>query len=111
MKASVEEWHQAITLAINPETPGPVLDDIAIIQSNDLRAIIVDHPNVLPQTLELLANSKSKHLRARIARSPKTPRRTLEALAGDDKRMVRRGVLENPAAHDEAKTLAAIIGV
>lgn len=106
-----EEWGNAITLAVNPETPGYVLADIATIRNNDLRAIIVDHPNVLPQTLELLANVKSKHLRARVARQPKTPRRTLEMLAADPKKMVRRGVLENPNAHDEAKTLAVMIGV
>jgi len=108
---SATEWGNAIDLAVNPETPGYVLADIATIRNNDLRAIIASHDNVLPQTLELLANAKSKHLRARVARQPKTPRRTLEMLAADQKKMVRRAVLENPSAHDEAKTLAALIGV
>lgn len=60
-----------------------------------------DHPNILPEDLELYARSEDAKIRQKIAQHPNTPIDNLIDLLKDEDIRVSRAALENPAMPEQ----------
>ena len=85
-------------LAGNPNTPIPILKQLAKDQDADVRGRVAGHPNTPIPVLEQLAKDKEKNVRLSLASHPNTPIPVLKQLAKDKDADVRGRVAELPNA-------------
>ena len=83
-------------ISVYPKSSPSVLHTLALQQqSAAYLERIAENPNVLPETLDVLAQHSSANVRVAVAENPQTPLETLAQLARDDSVDVRYAMAEN----------------
>jgi hypothetical protein len=100
-----EEMRLLWIIAVRPNTPGHVLDDISKRVPAALLVRIAEHPRALVSMLERLAQHPSPCVRAAVAENLNTPLSTVYALSHDLHPDVRYSIAENHQAPLASLTL------
>ena len=82
-------------MAVNPNTPAKILDELAETASTSLLERIAENPRTSPATLCRLALHEEVNVRAAVAENINTPEDVLWTLAGDEHPDVRYIIAEN----------------
>ncbi len=102
----LEHW----ALAVNPTTPGHVLDSLVEDAAPSMLERIAENPNATSALLTRLANHSCPAVRSAVAENANTPQQIVFDLAQDECLDVRYSIAENPhmplvvldmMAHDE----------
>lgn len=93
-----EELKLLWIIAVRPNTPGHVLDDISKRVPTAMLVRIAEHPRALTSMLERLAHHPAPCVRAAVAENLNTPWATVYALSHDLHPDVRYSIAENHQA-------------
>ncbi len=95
-EAVPEEFHQIrVTMAVNPNTPAPVLHRLARSLHPIVPERVAENPRAHPATLESLAQHPHADVRAAVADNSNTPYHVMQRLASDESPDVRFRLAEN----------------
>ena len=103
LKATNEEIVEICwLLAINPNTPPSVLNDLSIGADSSMLERIAENSNTGAGTLAQLSYQAVAEIRIATASNPATPLASIMMLVTDDSADVRFSIAENPKVPDEA---------
>ena len=84
-----------LVMAANPNTPAPILHELAWSSHTGVLERVAEHPRAHPATLSLLARHEHADVRAAVAENICIPPDLLMELAADDHPDVRYRIAEN----------------
>lgn len=95
-QANSDEYHHVrLAMAVNPNTPAPVLHQLAQSGIHHILERVAENPRANHATLTLLSQHRHHDVRAAVAKNANTPLEILRTLAADENPDVRYRLAEN----------------